>query len=80
MFCKLILEQIVREVGKELSKNKLKHFRVLKEMTQDELAKEVNVSSDYISMLERGKRTPGFALANKIASVLGCTIDELKFF
>jgi putative transcriptional regulator len=63
-----------------LSKNKLRHYRIIKDLTQSGLASAVGVSSDYISMLERGSRTPGFALANKISFVLECSIDDLDFF
>lgn len=80
MFDKLISEQVVREVDFKLSNNRLKHFRLNKDLTQNELATAVGVSSDYISMLERGSRTPGFALANKISFILECSIDDLNFF
>jgi len=80
MFYKLISEQDVREVVFKLSKNRLKHYRVKKNLTQNELATAVGVSSDYISMLERGSRTPGFALVNKISVILECNISDLNFF
>ena len=62
-----------------VSKNKLQDFRKRKSLTQEELAKAVGVAPKYISMLERGERTPGFALAKKIADFLGATVDEIFF-
>ncbi len=62
-----------------MSKNKLQIFRKQKALTQEELAKEMNVVPDYISMLERGARTPSFCLAKKIADFFDTTIDEIFF-
>ena len=50
-----------------------------KSLTQEELARELDVVPDYISMLERGARTPGFALAKKIADFFETTVDEIFF-
>ena len=62
-----------------MSKNKLKDYRMRKSLTQEELARELDVVPDYISMLERGARTPGFALAKKIADFFETTVDEIFF-
>lgn len=60
--------------------NKLKFFRKQEKITQKELAKILNVSTDYISIIERGKQTPGGKLAQRIADVFGVKIDDLNFF
>lgn len=62
-----------------MSKNKLKDYRMRKSLTQEELARELDVVPDYISMLERGARTPGFSLAKKIADFFETTVDEIFF-
>ena len=62
-----------------MNKNKLQDFRKQKSLTQEELAKAVDVVPDYISMIERGVRMPGFALAKKIADFFGTTVDEIFF-
>ena len=59
--------------------NKLKEYRKLKKLTQQELAQILEINSDYISMIERGIRTPGFKLANRMASLFNISIDELNF-
>lgn len=48
-------------------------------MTQGQLAEKVGVTNDYISMIERGDRTPGFNLAKKIADELNTTVDVIFF-
>lgn len=60
--------------------NKLKEYRKLNNLTQEKLAEVLEINSDYISMIERGVRTPGFKLANRMASYFGVTIEELNFF
>lgn len=60
--------------------NKLKLYRTLSGFTQKQLAKKLGVTNDYISMIERGVRTPGFKLANKLAQLLKYSIDDLNFF
>ena len=56
--------------------NNVAQLRELKGEKQYETAKNLGITSDYLSMIERGDRTPGFKLA-KIAG-LDSTIE--KFF
>lgn len=58
---------------------KLKHYRRELKLTQEGLAEKVGVHKDYISMIERGKRTPGFSLSKKIADVLNKSIEDIFF-
>lgn len=58
---------------------KLKDCRLKKGLTQREVAKALNVVTDYYSMIERGVRTPGLKLAKKIADFYGCFVDDLFF-
>ena len=60
-------------------KSNLKIYRKDKNLTQSELAEQVGVTKDYISMIERGKKNPGIFLAKRIALVLNSTIDEIFF-
>lgn len=46
-------------------------------MTQEALAKKVEISRAYLSNLEAGKYTPSLEVASKIASNLNMSIDEL---
>jgi len=57
--------------------NNLKKYRKECGLTQIELAVKVNVSSDYISMIEREVRSPGLKLARLISKNVGGTLDEV---
>ena len=46
-------------------------------LTQAQLAALVGVTQGAISMIESGERQPSLALVRKLATVLGCTVDEL---
>ncbi|GIP33945.1 helix-turn-helix domain-containing protein [Paenibacillus sp. J2TS4] len=51
--------------------------RILKGMSQRELARRSGLSHTYISMLERSKKTIGPAAAKKLSDVLDMPMDEL---
>ncbi|HOJ11168.1 MAG TPA: helix-turn-helix transcriptional regulator [Clostridiales bacterium] len=57
---------------------RLKEYRKMHKMTQKDLARLVNVSSDYISQLERGRR-PGMVTAIKIARIFDTTLENVFF-
>lgn len=46
-------------------------------MTQVELAKIVGLTQGAISMIESGDRQPSLNIMLRIASALGCTVEEL---
>ncbi|QTA38067.1 helix-turn-helix transcriptional regulator [Thermosipho ferrireducens] len=58
-------------------RNKIRVFRAMKNITQEELAKKVGVSRQTINYIEKGKYTPSVLLALKIARVFGCKVEEL---
>ena len=51
-------------------------YRTAKGMTQEELAKRVDVSQTAISRLEKNSRIPSFEIMAQIADVLGCSLDD----
>lgn len=55
----------------------LKKIREEKHFTQRELAIGVNVSSTFISCLERGTKTLSLALAYDISKFLDCSLYDL---
>ena len=59
--------------------NKVSEFREKIGVTQIEMASHLKITNDYLSMIERGARTPGFKLAKKIADYLNTTVDVLFF-
>ncbi len=59
--------------------NNVAQLRELKGEKQYETAKNLGITNDYLSMIERGDRTPGFKLAKKIADYFDSTIEEIFF-
>jgi len=57
--------------------NKVKEKREFKRLKQRELAERAHTCQATVSELERGVRTPWLNVAEKIAKVLGSTVDEL---
>ena len=58
-------------------KNNLKIFRAIKELTQEDLAKELNVTRQTIISIEKNKYDPSLPLAFKIAKYFDTTIEEI---
>lgn len=60
--------------------NRIKEYRARHDLTQDDLAKRVNVRRETIVFLEKNKYNPSLKLAHDIASVFGVAIEELFVF
>lgn len=60
--------------------NRIREFRARYDMTQDELAKRVNVRRETIVFLEKNKYNPSLKLAHDIAMVFGVPIEEIFLF
>ena len=56
---------------------KLKSARALKDMSQEDLAKAVNVSRQTINAIEKGDYTPTINLCIAICKALGVTLNDL---
>jgi len=61
-------------------KNRIKEFRARYDLTQEDLAKKVNVRRETIVFLEKGKYNPSLKMAYEVAKALNTTIDELFIF
>ncbi|MBQ4415639.1 MAG: helix-turn-helix transcriptional regulator [Methanomicrobium sp.] len=59
---------------------KIREYRVMKNLTQAELAEAVGVRRETVVFLEKGKYNPSLKLAHDVAKVLDATIDELFIF
>ena len=71
-------------VGISMSDNELKELgrvirnkRVVKGLTQIELAHKSRLDRNYIGMVERGERNPSYLSLQKIALGLGLSVDEM---
>ncbi len=60
--------------------NRIKEFRAKFDLTQDDLAKKVNVRRETIVFLEKNKYNPSLKLAYDIARVFGVSIEEVFIF
>lgn len=58
-------------------KNTIRIQRAIHSLTQEELAKQINVSRQTINTMESGKYIPSTLLALKMARVFGITVEEL---
>lgn len=56
---------------------RIRYFRLQKQMTQEKLAAEVNVSFQAVSKWERRESLPDITLVARIAAVLGVSCDAL---
>lgn len=60
--------------------SQVKKYRLLKEMTQDELANAVGIRRETIGRLEQAKYNPSLELAVRISRVLEVSIEDLFQF
>lgn len=63
---------IQRQVGLNLVR-----LRRLRDISQEELAFEAEVTRSYLSAMERGKGNPTILILERLAWVLGTTVSEL---
>ena len=56
---------------------KIKFWRVKRDLTQAELGERVGVARSMICQLERGTKALSLPMANEMADVFNCTIDDL---
>ncbi len=61
-------------------KNRLKVYRAMHDLTQEELAKKLGVSRQTIIAIERGKYDPSLELAFKIARFFKVKIEDIFIY
>lgn len=57
--------------------NELKVYRAKHDLTQEDLAREVEVTRQTINALETGRYDPSLELAFKLAIYFDCSIEDL---
>ena len=60
--------------------NRIREFRARYNLTQEDLAKKVNVRRETIVFLEKNKYNPSLKLAYEIARVFETRIEEIFIF
>ena len=58
-------------------KNRLKVFRAMQDLTQEDLADKLGVTRQTINAIEKQRYNPSLELAFKLADFFGVTIEEL---
>lgn len=55
----------------------MRKYRTLLGLTQMDIAKQLGVSPNTVSMWETGERKPDIIVLKKLTSILHCTADQL---
>lgn len=58
-------------------KNRIKVLRAELNISQDDLAKSVDVSRQTINAIENGKFNPSVKLAMRISKIFNCTVEDV---
>ena len=61
-------------------KNKIKVFRAMHDLTQEDLAQAIGVTRQTILAIEKGKYVPSLDLAFKITRHFNVTIEEVFLY
>lgn len=61
-------------------KNKIRIYRAIHSMTQDELAKKIGVTRKTVNSIEGGKYNPSIDVAYRMARLFDLRIEELFCF
>ncbi len=60
--------------------NRIKVYRAMHDMTQEELAEKIRVTRKTINSIERGKYNPSIEVAFKIAKIFRVPVEKIFFF
>lgn len=60
--------------------NRIKEFRIQRGLTQEDLAKKVNVRRETIVFLEKNKYNPSLRLAYDLAKIFEVSIEDIFNF
>ncbi len=58
-------------------KNKVKVYRAIHDLTQEELAQKMGVTRQTVLAIEKGKYSPSLDLAFKMAKIFGVEIEDI---
>ncbi len=62
--------EIIRHMGR-----RIRRARELVGLTQEEAARRLGITREYLSMIETGKRRPPLSLLSKMAELFGCPVS-----
>jgi putative transcriptional regulator len=61
-------------------KNRVRVYRAINDLTQEELAKKMGVTRQTVLAIEKGKYSPSLDLAFKMAKIFGVKIEEIFIY
>ena len=61
-------------------KNKIKVYRAMHDLTQEDLAKAIGVTRQTILAIEKGKYVPSLDLAFRISRHFGVNVEEIFLY
>ena len=61
----------------DIFRSNLKFYRNKQGLTQEKLSELIGISTDYLSEIERGKKTPSFKRMELLAKALGVEVYKL---
>lgn len=76
MLWMLVLPNFLKHCSFKFLCQRLKAKRESLNLTQAELAEKVNLSNNFVGMIERGERNTKFTNVYKLISVLGSNLEE----
>ena len=59
---------------------RLRQIRAQRRMTQEQFAETLDISVDFLSLIERGRNAPSFETLDKIAKRLRMSVADLFTF
>jgi transcriptional regulator with XRE-family HTH domain len=59
---------------------RLRQIRAQRRMTQEQFAETLDISVDFLSLIERGRNAPSFETLDKIAKCLRMSVADLFTF
>lgn len=59
-----------------MNHDKIKKYRMMKGLSQTELAKKCNMDRSYLNQIEQGKKIPSLALLERIAEILEKSLKD----
>ena len=61
-------------------KNRVRVYRAINDLTQEELAKKIGVTRQTVLAIEKGKYSPSLDLAFKMAKIFGVKSQEIFIY
>ena len=67
-------------MGVQTMKNRIKVYRAIHDMTQEDLAAKIRVTRKTINSIERGKYNPSIEVAFRIAQLFDVPVEEIFIY